>query len=1269
MSTITFSEYRTGTVNPVFTFDDTVVRTTGEITTDSAQPDSPVIAANASYKGPVFIYFDDAVTSASLDVGYFNNLGSTRVEFRDAAGQLIQATTNSGYGVLTFSCDDPGGIASIAIIDQAFDDAGFSVDTIVFGPAVADLPAPMVDLLKGKMPVDRDFGSVSGGMTLSFFDAVGDSDGQDFIALTVSAETQARVQIYLDDNPNDVREVTFDLVKGTNVLRIKADPSYGDLEHYSIIVEVADFADPDKQFIDDTLADILGSVMNYKETQSEIFKHIIENIDTADKGVALMGKMAKAFSILGYTIDIGNRLDNIRSASNWQKQTAIELGDFVLGIALSTGVGAGVTFVGTPIAGLVAGLVTGLVYTFGISESVRSELGEAFDAYRSAPGPMLHPDLQAAAPEPNFANLIFDEAWYVSHYADAAAAVSSGEAASGFAYYLTTGIKLGHAINAGGTVVNPSDVATGIKIIDPAALPDPFIANRALGERAGDLLNDGEIVQTAYINDAIRTDGTELAVNAALSAIANRIALDVTHNRGDAVPVVILNGGANWAETLSNGEDFRTVFADLAAGAGIDLSKTMVFASWNGGDTPEEVYADLARNISASSALVGIDSRSIGVAQIGGLWVFLVSTEVLADDGIATDQSILRQNGDASGNDIRGGEGRDQINGLAGDDQLWGRGAKDVLSGGDGSDALNGGDGSDQLLGGKGNDTLHGDGFTVPRPVDPLDALVDITTGGTGVQIIAQSVVNQLDAPVVLDTAWSLADDPNIAEATTHPHLTVEITASGERYETFSFTARKGQTFVFDVDGVSNGGSSVDSYLELFDSTGTIVATDDDSSTSDGAGGSTSSRDPYLTFTFLADGTYTIALRPYGSSSFVAGTTARLAISLDTLHVPKPVDPNPNGDTMLGGAGNDTMFGEVGNDKLFGEAGDDVLDGGVGKDRMVGGAGNDTYVVDSIGDRVFETTTTASQIDAGGTDRIESAITLDLGVRAGLRFVENLTLTGSARINGTGNALDNVITGNSANNRLVGGAGDDTLNGGAGSDKMLGGAGNDTYIVDATSDRVYETTTTSGLVDAGGLDTVLTSVSYNLDVSAGLRLVENLTLAGTANLKGSGNALNNTMTGNDGDNRLVGGAGNDTLIGGLGADRIMGGNDNDALYGNLGRDVLTGGAGADRFIFDTPGNTRLNADLITDFVSGTDKLVFARGVFTGFAASGALSSAAFWSGDGVNFAHDADDRLIYNSASGALWYDADGTGTIKAVKVATLAGGPDLAFSDILIVA
>lgn len=238
-------------------------------------------------------------------------------------------------------------------------------------------------------------------------------------------------------------------------------------------------------------------------------------------------------------------------------------------------------------------------------------------------------------------------------------------------------------------------------------------------------------------------------------------------------------------------------------------------------------------------------------------------------------------------------------------------------------------------------------------------------------------------------------------------------------------------------------------------------------------------------------------------------------------------------DTLYGGSGNDTLTGQAGNDILYGQSGNDNLDGGTGNDTLYGGKGDDTYTVDSTTDVVNENL-------SEGTDLVKSSVTHTLRDN-----VENLTLTGTTAINGTGNALNNIIIGNSAVNTLSGGAGDDTLNGGAGNDKLIGGLGNDIYVVDSTSDAVTENANE-------GTDTIQSSVTRTLEAN-----VENLTLTGTTAINGTGNTLNNILIGNSAINTLTGLAGDDYLDGGAGADKLIGGAGNDTYVIDNTGDVIT----------------------------------------------------------------------------------------------------------------
>ncbi|MBY2944082.1 calcium-binding protein [Rhizobium leguminosarum] len=214
---------------------------------------------------------------------------------------------------------------------------------------------------------------------------------------------------------------------------------------------------------------------------------------------------------------------------------------------------------------------------------------------------------------------------------------------------------------------------------------------------------------------------------------------------------------------------------------------------------------------------------------------------------------------------------------------------------------------------------------------------------------------------------------------------------------------------------------------------------------------------------------------------------------------------------------------------------------------------------------------------------------------------------------------------------------------------LYGGTGNDTFTVTNANQIVDESR-------GGGTDTVKASISFSLaDQKHTVGTIENLTLTGTANLSATGNNTANILTGNDGNNSLNGGKGNDRLIGGLG---------NDKLIGKAGADVLTGGSGGDSFVFDVkPDNT--SVDKIRDFSSAAgDKLMLDHSIFAELSLSG-FSDENFVLGRN---ALEADDKLIYDQASGILSYDADGSAAGVAIHVADLDNSAALHFKDFMLI-
>jgi Ca2+-binding RTX toxin-like protein len=234
----------------------------------------------------------------------------------------------------------------------------------------------------------------------------------------------------------------------------------------------------------------------------------------------------------------------------------------------------------------------------------------------------------------------------------------------------------------------------------------------------------------------------------------------------------------------------------------------------------------------------------------------------------------------------------------------------------------------------------------------------------------------------------------------------------------------------------------------------------------------------------------------------------------------------------------------------------------------------------------------------------------------------------------TGYAGNDSIFGFGGNDTLLGEGGNDSLDGGTGADELFGGAGNDIYRVDSSSDRVYETATTTSSVDLGGSDTVQSSVSFTLP-----QFLEGLTLVGSSAVNGTGNSLPNTITGNTGNNKLNGSAGNDTL---------------------------SGGAGVDVFRFSSALNASTNVDTLRDFNVIDDKLELENSIFTKLTTTGALSSSNFRASTSGNAA-DSNDYVLYETDTGSLFYDADGSAAGAKVLIAKLTNLAGLTSADIFV--
>lgn len=577
----------------------------------------------------------------------------------------------------------------------------------------------------------------------------------------------------------------------------------------------------------------------------------------------------------------------------------------------------------------------------------------------------------------------------------------------------------------------------------------------------------------------------------------------------------ILEGGAG--NDLYNVDDVGDLVVELA-GQGIDTVQSSV--SFTLASEVEKL------TLTGSSALNGTGNGLANtiVGNTGNNTLAGLGGGDIIDGGAGTDTVTYAESdtavsvnllaGTASGGHAEGdvlsnienvtaSEFADTIIGNTAANVLYGLGGDDLLEGGAGHDTLDGGSGADVLRGGAGNDTYI------------VDNIADV---------VGESVAEGTDQ-VQAYVSYTLSD--NVENLT----LLGSLALNG-----------KGNTLANNLRGndASNDLSGEDGNDSLYGLLGDdLLRGGAGSDLLDGGVGADTMFGGIGNDSYVVDdaGDVVIEALNEGTDSVSASISFTLGENIENLTLTGATAINGSGnglsntisgnsaDNVLSGFdGNDTLAGGAGNDVLLGGAGNDTLNGGTGADSMAGGAGDDTYLIDNLDDQVIE-------LAGEGTDFVSSSISYRLSEN-----FENLTLTGSSSLNGTGNALNNTITGNSGANLIEGFGGADVLNGGGGIDTL-------SYASSGSGVAVNLQTGATAGGDAQG------------DVISNF---ENLT----------GSEFADVLTGNTAANVIHGHGGNDVIRTGAG---------NDLLNGGKGDDILSGGVGSDTFVYSSGGgNDQIN---------------------------------------------------------------------------------------------
>ena len=433
-------------------------------------------------------------------------------------------------------------------------------------------------------------------------------------------------------------------------------------------------------------------------------------------------------------------------------------------------------------------------------------------------------------------------------------------------------------------------------------------------------------------------------------------------------------------------------------------------------------------------------------------------------------------------------------------------------------------------------------------------------------------------------------------------------------------------------------------------------------------------------------------------------------------------------DLMLGAKGDDVLNGAGGNDYVWGGQGADVLTGGAGRDRFAFhnvGEGGDviTDFLAGVNGDVIDLSVIAAKLNWADGDVVANGYArfvqsganvlaqVDQDGAGGGGFVTVATLLDrdASDLNSgnfhtdlwaptltevpqpladnkmafsyaqqevsnalNGDDTNNKLNGDNANNRLYGNGGNDILNALGGDDLLAGGDGNDQLLGGTGNDMLSGGAGADVLNGGAGIDTAtyLTAgkgVTVNLiDSAKNTGDASGDSFVSIENLIG-GN-FSDVLTGNQTGNIIDGGKGKDVLNGGGGVDTLIGGEGNDWLDGGVQKDMLTGGAGADCFYFASAAEA---GDTIADFRPGEDRIVInAEGFGIAENQQCSFQSAAqiFLYAGNAAYAPSTCPTLLYNTTTGRLLLDADGSGAQKALYVATLTNAPQITADDFLIV-